>query len=457
MLAMEFCNFILHAFVALNALVVSIAFTAEAPKHFRFGRSEHMRCTGTAYTDKAAIGCNGWGRISEVECQQKCSNVESSPNCPPATSCMASVYYAGSGWCHLYTPAECQKLVPAPDATTFKKTQKGVFDNPVMNDVKRAVTSPLGKKVLEAGAVAAAVGAAAGGVAAAVAMNTKRGKNTSAPSPIPDPTHKPNTQSVPQASTTLLHKKPSQPTTPQSSSSTSSANAATGVSCGGNKAGSCVACMPSEKGNANMCAAFCNGECACDASFQCTSKVTTTLSQFDNMLSTTLPTISSVPSTKPPTPIPGVQTFLIRPHTAGSTSLDVADQSIYKVGDVLMLDYQTPIEEEIGVVGFSSILTKTPLRFNHASGALLTKKDIGGASSSVSSSSGANLFVGLLVPMFLCCCCIGCIYKMATKRRKRAVAEDDDYEDSHYEDSRYEEGDYEDSRHEESRYLDAAD
>lgn len=137
------------------------------PVHFRYKEYPKKMCTGHSYTDHKSTGCNGWAGISEVECQQHCSNNDVAPNCPNK-KCMAAVFFSAGGWCHLYEPSECETQNSLEYALTYKKVEEGLFNNPAVNKVKKALSNPVTQKVLGAGAIAVGVGAAAAGVAAAL-------------------------------------------------------------------------------------------------------------------------------------------------------------------------------------------------------------------------------------------------------------------------------------------------
>lgn len=67
--------------------------------------------------------------------------------------------------------------------------------------------------------------------------------------------------------------------------------------------------------------------------------------------------------------------ILFSPALAGESILDVgnADVSSLSIGDVLVIDEGTNIEEEVVIAGFSSIVLEQPLKFNHSAGARIRK------------------------------------------------------------------------------------
>lgn len=62
-------------------------------------------------------------------------------------------------------------------------------------------------------------------------------------------------------------------------------------------------------------------------------------------------------------------TMLKSPAEAGDTALDVLDSSVFTVGDAVLVDPGTSIEERRLVTGFGSILVDEPLAFAHGVGA----------------------------------------------------------------------------------------
>lgn len=149
----------------------TVSVPAVPTKNFRYSKSVNHICAGVAYTANQAIGCNGWQGLSEVQCQEKCSNNAKAPGCP-AKQCLAAAYFSNSGWCHLWGASQCQSLMPEQYVTTYTKTAKTLFDSPGLESVKHAFSTPVAQNVLKAGAVAAAAAVAAGGVAAA--LSTRR-------------------------------------------------------------------------------------------------------------------------------------------------------------------------------------------------------------------------------------------------------------------------------------------
>jgi len=67
--------------------------------------------------------------------------------------------------------------------------------------------------------------------------------------------------------------------------------------------------------------------------------------------------------------------ILSSPALAGEIILDVGntDVSSLSIGDVLVIDEGTNIEEEVVIAGFSSIVLEQPLKFNHSAGARIRK------------------------------------------------------------------------------------
>lgn len=67
--------------------------------------------------------------------------------------------------------------------------------------------------------------------------------------------------------------------------------------------------------------------------------------------------------------------ILSSPALVGESILDVgnADVSSLSIGDVLVIDEGTNIEEEVVIAGFSSIVLEQPLKFNHSAGARIRK------------------------------------------------------------------------------------
>lgn len=142
------------------------------PTQFRYKEFKGKVCAGSAYTDDKARGCNGWAGISEVECQQHCSQNAVAPNCP-AKKCMAASFFSAGGWCHLYEPSECKKQNANILSLTYKKVEhkkveQGLWNNPLVHDAQKAIHSTAAREAVSAGAAAIAFGAAAAGVAAAV-------------------------------------------------------------------------------------------------------------------------------------------------------------------------------------------------------------------------------------------------------------------------------------------------
>eukprot|EP00438_Fugacium_kawagutii_P026347 Skav235404 [mRNA] locus=scaffold487:153515:161185:- [translate_table: standard] len=61
-------------------------------------------CKGYPYThDECGGNCNGWGGLTQADCQAKCENDEKPIGCQQEQSCMGAVYYPSTGWCHLYS------------------------------------------------------------------------------------------------------------------------------------------------------------------------------------------------------------------------------------------------------------------------------------------------------------------------------------------------------------------
>lgn len=150
---------------------------SEVPAYFRYQEHPNKMCSGVSYTSDQSVGCNGWGGLSEVQCQEKCSQNSKAPNCPQK-QCLAAVFFSASGWCHLYEPAECQSQNDTPYALTYKKVKKGIFDNPVTDEIKETMQNPVAHEILEAGGIAAGIGVAAAGVEAALHTRDQ-------PKPIP--------------------------------------------------------------------------------------------------------------------------------------------------------------------------------------------------------------------------------------------------------------------------------
>eukprot|EP00913_Durusdinium_trenchii_P017855 g16779.t1 len=79
----------------------------------------------------SGVGCDGWSRLTEAECTQKCLDSEQAKNCPQKP-CAALAFYKSSGWCHLYEKCdgfESDKHATAllPQETDFCATCNGGF------------------------------------------------------------------------------------------------------------------------------------------------------------------------------------------------------------------------------------------------------------------------------------------------------------------------------------------
>merc|ERR1719487_1555343 len=108
------------------------------------------------------------------------------------------------------------------------------------------------------------------------------------------------------------------------------------------------------------------------------------------------------PESEPePAPAPApkpAQTALVSPVPAGATTLPVRSQDGFKIGDIIVIDKGTPIEEWNKVVGYGSLLLESPLRFDHAANALV------GVDSAVTSGTTASLdAAGFKAVTSLCC------------------------------------------------------
>merc|ERR1711972_433967 len=83
-----------------------------------------------------------------------------------------------------------------------------------------------------------------------------------------------------------------------------------------------------------------------------------------------------------PAPVPGATT-LKTAAKAGDSSLDIADNTGFKVGDLIGIDMGTSAEERNEIAGFGSILCASPLKFDHAAGAPVVKVDAPPAAAAV--------------------------------------------------------------------------
>jgi vesicle transport through interaction with t-SNAREs protein 1 len=90
-----------------------------------FQRSAGSICAGTAYTINDNIGCNGWGDLTELQCQEKCETSTQAKNCP-SQPCKAAAFHIDSGRCHLYAEAECQAMRSFREVNTYKKESQAI-------------------------------------------------------------------------------------------------------------------------------------------------------------------------------------------------------------------------------------------------------------------------------------------------------------------------------------------
>jgi len=75
----------------------------------------------------------------------------------------------------------------------------------------------------------------------------------------------------------------------------------------------------------------------------------------------------------PPKPVGS--TTLKTAAKVGDTRLDVVDQAGFQVGQQIVIDAGTAVEEFNVISGFGSILVESPLKFAHAAGAPVAKSD----------------------------------------------------------------------------------
>merc|ERR1711972_101537 len=83
-----------------------------------------------------------------------------------------------------------------------------------------------------------------------------------------------------------------------------------------------------------------------------------------------------------PVLVPGATT-LKTAAKVGDSSLDIADNTGFKVGDLIGIDMGTSAEERNEIAGFGSILCASPLKFDHAAGAPVVKVDAPPAAAAV--------------------------------------------------------------------------
>jgi len=84
--------------------------------------------------------------------------------------------------------------------------------------------------------------------------------------------------------------------------------------------------------------------------------------------------------------------------SAGTEVLPVVSNSDFEIGEAVVIDAGTPIEEVNRIVGFGSLLLESPLKFDHGPGALIN------AARSSSKGGTASLdAAGFLATTSLCC------------------------------------------------------
>eukprot|EP00439_Symbiodinium_sp_Y106_P022947 s1625_g2.t2 len=73
-------------------------------------------CKGRPYTFDRKAKCDGFKGLTLEQCQKKCADSETAPNCPKKT-CRGAAFYRKTGWCHLYEA--CTELADAGAATAI--------------------------------------------------------------------------------------------------------------------------------------------------------------------------------------------------------------------------------------------------------------------------------------------------------------------------------------------------
>ncbi|CAK9088390.1 Tenascin [Durusdinium trenchii] len=104
---------------------------AQEQRVVQFESTKGKKCKNTPFTFNSGVGCDGWSRLTEAECTQKCLDSEQAKNCPQKP-CAALAFYKSSGWCHLYEKCdgfESDKHATAllPQETDFCATCNGGF------------------------------------------------------------------------------------------------------------------------------------------------------------------------------------------------------------------------------------------------------------------------------------------------------------------------------------------
>jgi len=162
----------------------------KVPKdNFHYVKKHNRICSGRAYTDHSSTGCNGWKDLSEVECQQKCTQNATADNCPHK-ECFAAALFGGGTRCHLFEPGECLSLMHENHVVIYEKVAHRSWFEETEHGMSKAMKTPVAKEVMGAGAAVTAAGVAAAGVAAALAtrqqpyprMHAKRASTTRRPS-----------------------------------------------------------------------------------------------------------------------------------------------------------------------------------------------------------------------------------------------------------------------------------
>merc|ERR1711972_1288424 len=99
-----------------------------------------------------------------------------------------------------------------------------------------------------------------------------------------------------------------------------------------------------------------------------------------------------------PVPVPGATT-LKTAAKSGDSSLDIADNTGFKVGDLIGIDMGTSAEERNEIAGFGSILCASPLKFDHAAGAPVVKVDAPPAAAAVEEEAVLEPLIAPVAPV----------------------------------------------------------
>jgi len=376
------------------------------PTVFHYEHYHEKTCSGHSFTNGPDPSCIGWPQTTPQFCQEKCANSQTSPGCP-RRPCMAAVFFADGGWCHLFTADQCVHLKSA-GATTYKKASGGGHfhdagqGTAIVSDATTSVTTitgSLGMNVPDADAfltdtvaqegvkngIAETAGVLADYVSLTITKNRRlndahkrrlAGTAVTVAHTITIP------QSVPKATADAASAKMAAVTPAQLSSTVASKVAAVKgagfiVSVTSSSTPTVKTIGPGAHGlkkkHVPFLVAGIAGGAAAGAVIMAGAGMVISSVTAAHKGQPQAP--QGLSMAKPITPPPVMAraaatatTTMQAEAKAGSNALPVTTQNGFSIGQQIIIDQGTALEETNEIAGFGSIILKHPLKFTHSTG-----------------------------------------------------------------------------------------